>query len=216
MAADPARDEKGGWFRRARRLLSLASLLAGAVTLASNLYLLRATKASIVDGVGAAPKRAFAILLGTSVFPDGRLAGGLAARTQVALDLYRAGKVRKLFVSGAYRPAQSYDEPGAMAAWLERRGVPHDAIILDRLGRRTAATMANAAAQGVRDALVCTQAYHQPRALYLASQAGIDAVGVAADNRGGDRVDRLRARVREILARTETLLEVWTRGVSAR
>ncbi len=65
-----------------------------------------------------------------------------------------------------------------MAAWLEAHGVPARDLIVDRGGYRTASSMADAAAIGVRSLLVVSQGYHLPRALYLARHAGIDAWGV--------------------------------------
>jgi vancomycin permeability regulator SanA len=99
-----------------------------------------------------------------------------------------------------------------MAAWLERKGVPRAAIVIDPHGYRTAATMADAAAMGVRSALIATQPYHLPRSLYLARHAGIDAIGVPARN-AGMRLDRWHDSLRELLARAEIVLEVALRGV---
>ena len=81
-----------------------------------------------------------------------------------------------------------------MAAWLEARGVKPADVIVDPGGHRTAATMADAAALGVRSALVVTQGYHLPRSLYLARRAGIDAVGVPAPDAAGG-LDGLAPRV---------------------
>jgi SanA protein len=146
------------------------------------------------------------------VFPDGLPSRGLAERLRVGLVLYRMGRVSRVIVSGAAH--EGYDEPGAMARWLIARGVPADRVVLDRGGHRTAATMADLAAMGVRAALVCTQAYHLPRALYLARHAGIDAVGVPAVDPGGEALDHwLPNLIRETLARSETVLEVAVRGV---
>ena len=202
-----------------RRLLLRAllgvSVLGLVLVGAGNAWVLHATSADIVPDVGAAPDRPVAIVLGNRVFPDGSLSRDLANRVGVALELFRAGKVRRIFLSGAWREAEGYDEPGVMAAWLERRGVPRAALILDRGGYRTAATMADAAAQGFREALVCTQGYHLPRALYLAHHAGIAAKGVAAGVAPRTLFDRLHSFVRESLARAETVGEVAVRGVSA-
>lgn len=96
-----------------------------------------------------------------------------------------------------------------MAVWLERHGVPKDAIVIDPVGRRTAATMANAAALGIRSALIATQGYHLPRSLYLARGAGIDAVGVPATPAGR----YFMTTIRESLARAEIVIEVALRGV---
>jgi SanA protein len=180
-------------------------------------HMVAAARAETAASVAAAPARPVAIVPGNRVFPDGNLSPTLERRLEVALALYRAGRVRRLFVSGASRAAEGYDEPAAMAAWLEARGVPAADVERDEGGHRTAATMADAAARGVRSALVCTQAYHLPRSLYLARAAGIDAVGVAAD---GAEVpgsfDDARLGVRERLARAETIVEVAVRGVTAR
>ena len=96
------------------------------------------------------------------------------------------------------RVGEGYDEPHAMAAWLEARGVPPADIVVDEGGHRTAATMADAAALGVRSAHVVTQGYHLPRALYFARHAGIDALGVPAPTRRAGWLDSLRVFVREI------------------
>jgi SanA protein len=86
-------------------------------------------------------------------------------------------------------------------------------MILDPKGFRTAATMADAAALGIKDVLICTQWYHLPRALYLARHAGMRATGVPADPPGGVLADRLHSFFREGLARPEIILEVALRGV---
>jgi SanA protein len=202
------------WPRRFARRVLLPGTLLGLVAIgAGNAYIIATTANDIVANADAAPTRPVAIVLGNTVAPNGRLSWGLAARVSVALDLYRAHKVQTIIVSGAARPADDYDEPGAMAAWLEARGVPRSALVLDRLGHRTAATMANAASAGVKEALVCTQLFHLPRALYLARHAGIHATGVTAVDHGGSLVDNIRGFLREGLARPETIIEVALRGV---
>jgi len=201
------------WRRFARRVLLPAALLGLLAVGAANAYVISTTARDIVDTVAAAPARPVAIVLGTKIFKGGVLSVGLAARTRAALGLYEAGKVERIVLSGAANVALDYDEPGAMAAWLERRGVPRSALILDRLGHRTAATMANAASQGFREVLVCTQEYHLPRALYLARHAGLVATGVIADDPYDGVSSYLRARIREIAARAEMIVEVAMRGV---
>ena len=100
-----------------------------------------------------------------------------------------------------------------MAAWLEARGVPPADIVVDEGGHRTAATMADAAALGVRSALVVTQGYHLPRALYFARHAGIDAVGVPAPAGPAGLVGLAQGVRPRDTARAEALLEVALRGV---
>jgi SanA protein len=207
--------ERRSWGRLlARRVLLPGALLGGGAVGVGNAYVLSKTAGDIAPTLAAVPARPVAVVLGNTVFPGGFLSASLMARVKVSLDLYRAGKVQKIVVSGAFDPAAEYDEPGAMGAWLERRGVPAGAIVFDRNGHRTAATMANAAAKGFRDVIVCTQAFHLPRSLYLARHAGIQAAGLAGED-PGNLYDLVRSHVREWLARTETVVEVAVRGVTA-
>jgi SanA protein len=178
---------------------------------AANVYVLSTTRGAIVRRIDAAPSRPYVIVLGNLVFPNGTPGHELAQRLEAARALYVSGRARWIVVSGVVR--QGYDEPRGMAAWLLAHGVPSPDVILDRGGHRTAATMADAAALGVRSALVATQEYHLPRALYLARQAGIDAVGVAAADIGKSSTARFRVGLREFVARAEIVLEVALRGV---
>src|SRR6202012_711857 len=106
------------------RALFTGVLLGIAAIVAGNLWIIHATSSDIVETVPAAPSRPVAIVLGNRVFPDGSMGADLEARVQVALDLYRAGKTKRLFLSGAGHPLTGYHEPGAMAAWLRRAGGP--------------------------------------------------------------------------------------------
>jgi SanA protein len=196
-----------------RRVLLPAVLLGLAVVGAGNAYLFATTADEIAASVDAAPERPVAIVLGNTVFPNGHLSRVLTERVATALALYKAGKVQRIVVSGAVRPSDDYDEPSAMAGWLEARGVPPSAVILDGLGHRTAATMASAASRGLRDVLICTQAYHLPRSLYFARRAGLRAIGVSAPDHDRLLFEGLRAFVREGLARPEAVIEVALRGV---
>lgn len=197
--------------RRALRWLLLALLVGVAAVTAANLYLAAAARPAILAGVSAAPARPYAIVLGNRVFPDGSPSDELAARLETALALHRAGRAAKIVVSGMVH--EDYDEPRAMAAWLEARGVPAGDIVRDAGGHRTAATMADAAALGIRSALIVTQEYHLPRALYFARHAGIDALGVPSPTRFGRRLVAIRVFFREAAARAETVVEVAVRGV---
>ena len=60
----------------------------------------------------------------------------LASRIEAAADLYHAGKVRKLLMTGDNRFID-YNEPGAMRAYAIQLGVPEGDIVLDYAGRRT-------------------------------------------------------------------------------
>jgi vancomycin permeability regulator SanA len=196
-----------GWNRRLAIAAGVCALLIGA----GDLYVVSTTRAALVATPAEAPVRPYVVVLGNRVFPDGVPSRELTARLETARQLYATGRAKKIIVSGLARP--DYDEPHPMAAWLEAHGVPAADVILDLGGYRTAATMADTAALGVHSALVATQGYHLPRALYLARHAGIDAVGVPSESSRRSIFDLFRTGLRETLARAETVLEVALRGV---
>jgi vancomycin permeability regulator SanA len=197
------------WGRRlAAGFLGLVALIG-----AGNVYVVRRTRDRRVDSVATAPARPYAMVLGNRVFAGNIPCPELAARLATGRALYVAGRAQRIIVSGMVGPDPDYDEPAAMAAWLEARGVPAAAIVRDAGGYRTAASMADAAATGVRSLLIVTQSYHLPRSLYLAEHAGIDAIGVPAPDRGKSF---MHLYVREPTARAESVVEVFLRGVRGR
>ncbi len=154
----------------------------------------------------AAPRRRVAVVLGARV--DGeRPTRALEARLEAALELFSRGTVSELLLTGANHGPHE-DETAVMRAWLEARGVPNEALRVDGEGFRTIDSMRRArAVYGVQEALVVTQPFHMSRALFLARAAGIDALGVHAEDYvgAGDATNWLR----ETLARNRALLEVY-------
>jgi vancomycin permeability regulator SanA len=199
------------WLRRCRRPLAIGAAVCVALIAAGDVYVVATTRAALVASVEDAPVRPYVVVLGNRVFPDNIPSRELAARLETGRRLYAAGRARKIIVSGLSQP--DYDEPRTMAIWLEAHGVPAADVVLDLGGYRTAASMADAAALGARSVLIATQAYHLPRALYLARHAGIDAVGVPSERSRRSILDLARTALRETLARAETVVEVALRGV---
>lgn len=129
------------------------------------------------------PPREAAIVFGAAVYGGGRLSPVLRDRVETAIALYMDGRVNTIIVSGDNR-SPDYDEPGAMKAYAIDRGVPEDAIIVDRAGHRTYDTCYRARhVFTVGTAVLVTQAFHLPRALLTCEGLGIDAVGSIADRR---------------------------------
>lgn len=121
-----------------------------------------------------------AIVLGCRVNGEA-VSGCLEERLATALELYTTGRVHRLLLSGDHG-TRAYDEVNAMMDWLVAHGVPKAHIFLDHAGFDTHDTMVRARqVYQVTDALVVSQAFHLPRAVYLAQQAGIAATGVRAD-----------------------------------
>ena len=114
---------------------------------------------------------------------NGEPSDALYDRVVTAVELYRAGRVNKILMSGD-NPNENYDEPTAMKATAVKLGVPENAIHLDFAGRRTYDTCWRAKEIfGVEKAVVVTQEFHQPRTLYLCNNLGVDSIGITANRR---------------------------------
>src|SRR5690606_33773646 len=78
-----------------------------------NLYVLRVGSHDIYTSIDDVPKQDVARVLGAKVFPDGRLSHVLAYRVGSAIELYKAGKVSKILMSGDNGDVR-YEEVTAM------------------------------------------------------------------------------------------------------
>jgi SanA protein len=133
--------------------------------------------------VAEIPPQPAAIVFGAGYWPSGRLSDALADRMETAIALYNTGKVNKLLLTGDNR-FEDYNEPATMAAYAQQRGVPREDLVLDYAGRRTYDSCYRAGTIfGVERAVLVTQAFHLPRALYTCNHLGLEAVGVEADRR---------------------------------
>ena len=158
-----------------------------------------------------APERPVAIVFGAGLQRDGTPSPVLRDRVATAAELYFSGKVKKLLMSGDNR-FLDYNEPGAMAAYAISLGVPEEAIVLDYAGRRTYDTCYRARhIFGVQQALLVTQSFHLPRALYLCNSLDVQAVGVKADLRTYLRRSQFIWQLRETPA---TLVALWEVHIS--
>lgn len=139
--------------------------------------------AAAIFRVGEVPPKPVAVVFGARVKRDGNLSAVLSDRVLTAVELYRSGKVRKLLMTGD-NSRRDYDEPGAMKEFATQHGVPDRDIALDYAGFRTYDSCYRARdIFGVKSAILVTQRYHLPRALYTAQSMGLDAVGCVADRR---------------------------------
>ena len=122
-----------------------------------------------------------AVVFGASVYGNGELSPILADRVETAIELYRARKVDRILVSGDARH-RSYNEPKAMYEYLISHSIAPKDVIVDISGRSTYETCLRAKeAFGLSRAVLVSQGFHLSRALYIANQLGLDAVGVAGD-----------------------------------
>ena len=184
-------------------LLCVLVLLA---PLALRAWVGQRTEGQIYTEALDAPSSPAVIVLGAGYLPSGRLSSALADRMDTAIALYQAGKVNKLLLTGDNRFAD-YNEPAAMATYAQARGVPREDLVLDYAGRRTYDSCYRASAIfGAEQAILVTQEFHLPRALYTCNQLGVEAVGVVADRRTYVRATWYQ--LRELFALTRAWLDL--------
>ncbi len=177
------------------------------VVAGSNAYILLSTRGESTDTVAEVTAAPVAIVPGALVQPDGKMSGMLGDRVRRAAELWHAGKVEKILVSGDHH-TWAYDEPGTMRKALVADGVPPRDVFEDHAGFDTWATMVRARGIfGVREAVVITQGFHMPRALFLADAAGIHATGLTADQHRWGYQGK-KSEVREVLSRVKAIADV--------
>lgn len=152
------------------------------------------------------PAARVAIVFGAGLWRDGSPTPVLRDRVAQAADLFFAGKVEKLLMSGD-NSHLNYNEPLAMRDYAISLGVPEQAIVLDYAGRRTYDTCYRARdIFGVKKAILVTQSFHLPRALYICNNLGIQSNGVASDLRNYHQRSLTYWNMREVPA---TLVAFW-------
>lgn len=172
-----------------------------------NFWVEHSTHKQVFDSVEKVPFNEVGLVLGTAKY----LRGGYRNpyfyyRIAAAAQLYHAGKVKHLLVSGD-NSLKSYNEPKQMQVALMDKGVPESAITLDYAGFRTLDSVVRCKAVfGQRRITIISQKFHNQRAVFIANRRGVIAVGYNAKDislRLG-----LKTMVREYLARCKAILDI--------
>lgn len=188
-----------------------ASLLVLILVFYFNYRVSSAVQSFVTSNVNDLETSHVAVLLGTSShLSNGRKNLYFEYRMDAALELYRSKKVKYILVSGDNRK-ENYNEPVAMQEALIKRGIPEEDIVLDYAGFRTLDSMVRAKEVfGQKKFIVISQKFHNERAVYIARKKGIKAFGFNAPDvnvRAG-----LKTRLREYLARTKMMLDLYILG----
>lgn len=162
-----------------------------------------------IYSIAEVPTAPVAIVFGAGLTRSGNPSAILRDRVETAAELYHAGKVQKLLMSGDNRFVD-YNEPGAMREYALSLGVADEDIVLDFAGRRTYDTCYRARhIFGIQEAMLVTQSFHITRAVYTCNNLGVTANGVPSDVRRYGRRSYTFWTIREIPATTVAMWEVW-------
>lgn len=190
----------------------IVTLLICLVLIVCGIYLLSAhiatsTKDQTYRDSSKIPEAYTAIVLGASVRSNGNLSTILEDRVQSALELYNKGKIKRFLLSGD-NGTKTYNEPKAMKAYLIDQGIPEDDIFLDYAGFDTYDSMYRAhSVFNVENAIVVTQEFHLPRALYISNKLGLNYYGFIGDKHKYQRENTNKRR--ELLANVKAMIELF-------
>ncbi|MBV6627573.1 MAG: YdcF family protein [Rivularia sp. (in: Bacteria)] len=197
------------WLLQHWRLLSGVLLLSAVITpLALHFYVKTVTSSRRHNNPNQIPSQRVAIVLGAGIY-NNRPSPMLADRISAAAKLYKLGKVQKLLMSGD-NSSEDYDEVTVMKRYAMELGIPQKDITLDYAGFKTYQSCYRAnAIFGVNQAVVVTQNFHLPRAVYLCQQLGVDAVGLGTpDWENYRRETIMRYTFREYISTIKALWQV--------
>lgn len=174
---------------------------------ASDQYVVNSSKLYLFDNAQKIPQNNVGLVLGTSSgLSNGRPNLYFTYRINAAADLFMAGKVKHLIVSGDNH-IKNYNEPEEMRLALIAKGVPDSCITLDYAGFRTLDSVIRAKKIfGQTSFTIISQEFHNKRAVFLARLKGLDAIGYNAKD--VHKSLTIRTRVREPLARLKAILDI--------
>ena len=180
----------------------------------TNLAAVHAAKGRLYENPGEVPGGRVGLVFGCDDRIDGRENLYFKYRIEAAAELWKAGKLACVIVSGDNR-TKFYNEPETMKRALADHGVPAEKIVCDYAGLRTLDSVVRAAEVfGVEEVTFVSQKFQNERAAYLAKAQGMDYVGFNAEDVAGQ--SGLRVRLREVAARVKMWLDVRVLGTEPR
>ena len=139
------------------------------------------TRNQVFDNLESIPKNKVGLVLGTAKhMTDGTINLYYKYRIDATVELYKAGKIEYVLVSGD-NSTKYYDEPSTFKQDLIAKGIPENRIYLDYAGFRTLDSVVRAKEIfGQTSITFISQKFHNQRAIYIANDYDIDAVGYNA------------------------------------
>jgi vancomycin permeability regulator SanA len=166
--------------RKRKTVLVLCIVIAAFLLILPQMLLIWHYNSHIFSLLDMVPNTDYAIVFATTVNPDATLTDITKERIEAAVMLYKQSKVKRIFVSGDKR---HNDEAQNIADYAIRLGVSSRDIDVDDYGIDTFQTCQHFS-KIANQAILITQRFHLPRALFLCEQFKIQATGLAVDDLG--------------------------------
>lgn len=193
--------------KRIFKILSVLVLVLIVVIIVCNYIITSTTEDKIFSDIRAIPKNRVGIILGTaSRTTDGSSNPYYTNRIEATVALFKAGKIEFILVSGDNETIY-YNEPETIKKDLVKAGIPEKAIFLDYAGFRTLDSMVRAKfIFGLDKVTVISQKFHNERAIYIAEQKGLQAIGYNAKDLS--TTQGFKVQIREYFARVKVFIDV--------
>jgi len=191
------------WFSFVSLILIILSIVF------ANYSIDKSTDHLIYSDVNLIPAKRVGILLGTSKrLKSGKPNQYFSNRIDATIDLYNAGKIEFLVISGD-NCKRGYSEPEDMKNELLKKGFPADKIFLDYAGFRTFDSVFRMKAIfGQTDFTIISQEFHNRRAIYIARHLGLNAIGFNAKD--VTAYMGFKTKVRELFSRVKMFIDLHT------
>lgn len=196
------------FFRRFWKLILAGIILFTSLLLFANFWVKKQATGHTFERVEQIPQNATGLVLGTSK----RVRGGaenlyFKYRMQAVVDLYNAGKINFIIVSGD-NSIQEYNETRDMKKALMEMGIPEEKIVEDFAGFSTLDSVLRAKEVFGQDSItVISQKFHNERAVFIAKNNDIYALGYNAKE-VPKRYGTI-TQTREYFARVKALMDVY-------
>ena len=173
-----------------------------------NAWMVISTKEKIYYSIEKIPYNEVGLVLGTSnKYKGGGENNFFKERIETAAQLFKAGKVDRLIVSGS-NVSKYYNEPEMMRIALIEHGVPNNNIILDGDGIRTIESILNSKNKfGLDKVTIITQEFHGYRALYISNFFNINAQVMSTKRL--PLKESSNVRLREFFARVKAVVDLY-------
>ncbi|MEH6512446.1 SanA/YdcF family protein [Maribacter arcticus] len=193
--------------RKIIKILGALCLVLLLVILACNFIISSTTGDKTYSDINTIPPNRVGLVLGTS----NRISNGSSNpyytyRIDATVALYKAGKIKFILVSGD-NGSIYYNEPNTIKKDLIKAGIPEEVIFLDYAGFRTLDSMVRAKfIFGLDNVTVISQKFHNERAIYIAHQKGLKAIGFNAQDLSTSQ--GFKVHLREYLARVKVFIDM--------
>ncbi|SEB88427.1 SanA protein [Maribacter dokdonensis] len=189
------------------KILGLLFILLVFVIFTCNIIISNIADGKTFTDISSTPKNRVGLVLGTSnKLTNGSPNPYYTYRINATKALYNAGKIEFILVSGD-NGSIYYNEPDTFKKDLIKAGIPERAIFLDYAGFRTLDSMFRAKfIFGLNNVTVISQKFHNERAIYIAKQKGLNAIGFNAQDVSTSQ--GIKVQLREYLARVKVFIDM--------